>query len=138
MGAILSFVGRQVLPNGPPHAEVAASNIAEVLGCQAESSELDRTILLPTPSPSGNLGRGFDRPAWGCWRSVNWHANLIFFSACCLGFLYSWCALVLAHLCAVAYTITMTSYFTISLTCHFFCPSQTNINSCGWLSCSVA
>jgi hypothetical protein len=49
-----------------PHAEVAAYNIAEVLGCQAESSELDRTILLPTPSPSGNLGRGFYRPAWGC------------------------------------------------------------------------
>jgi hypothetical protein len=55
-----------------PHAEVAAYNIAEVLGCQAQvtelsrGAELDRTILLPTPSPSGNLGRGFDRPAWGC------------------------------------------------------------------------
>jgi len=44
---------RQRLTN----AEVAAYYNAEVLGCQAESTELDRTILLPTPSPSGNLGR---------------------------------------------------------------------------------
>jgi hypothetical protein len=60
-----------ILANGPPHAEVAAYNIAEVLGCQAESSELDRTILQSTHSPSGNLGRGFDHPAWGCCAIVN-------------------------------------------------------------------
>jgi hypothetical protein len=60
-----------ILPNGLAHAEVAAYNIAEVLDCQAESAELDRTILQPTPSPSGNLGRGFDRPAWGCCAIVN-------------------------------------------------------------------
>jgi hypothetical protein len=56
--------------NVSPHAEVAAYNIAEVLVCQAKASKLDRKILLPTPSPSDDLGRGFDRPAWGCWASV--------------------------------------------------------------------
>jgi hypothetical protein len=62
----LYFRAVQIACNASPHAEVAAYNIAKVLGCQAESSKLDRTILLPTPSPSGNLGRGFGRPAWGC------------------------------------------------------------------------
>jgi hypothetical protein len=31
-----------------PHAEIAAYNNVEVLGCQTEFSELNRTILLPT------------------------------------------------------------------------------------------
>jgi hypothetical protein len=62
----MSYDKTGITANGSAHAEVAAYIIAEVLGCQAESSKLNRTILLPTPSPSGNLGRGFDRPAWGC------------------------------------------------------------------------
>ena len=66
----MGLLGKSCSAYGLRHAEVAAYNIAEVLGYQAESTEFDRTILLPTPSPSGNLGRGFDRPAWGCCLSV--------------------------------------------------------------------
>lgn len=65
--------------NGLPHAEVAAHNNADVLGCQAESSKIDRSILWPTPGPSGNLGRGFSRPAWGCWPMFSQHFFFVFF-----------------------------------------------------------
>jgi hypothetical protein len=81
---------KHIAANGWPHAEVAASNIAEVLGCQAESSELDRTILPPTHSPSGNLGRGFGHPAWGCCATVNQasYHSLTFFARVFLFFIF--------------------------------------------------
>ena len=55
--SVMIFIGAQIANNGLTHGEVPAYNNAELLFGQAESSELDGTILLPTPSPSGNLGR---------------------------------------------------------------------------------
>lgn len=58
--------------------------------CQEESLKINRTILMPTPSPSGNLGRGFGRPAWGCCATVNQasYHSVTFFARIFLCFLF--------------------------------------------------